>query len=258
MATFELGRAMVRRDSGSALYAQIAEAMRLRILSGQWPIGHRLLPEPDLAVEIGVSRGTLRKAIAALIQDGLLSQLPGRGTFVTALPEPPPVAQRLSTLAEDVLSQGETLQTTVISCAAERCSPDVAGKLGIRPRAEVMRLIRVRRTSDGPIALLHNYVPTQLAPGIQTRDFATETLFGVLEGRYGLPITSARRAFRAEAATAEVAGALEVAEGTPVQHLEQLTFLADGRPVEYSDVWIDSGRVAIVLHLSRHDMGGTS
>ena len=43
-----------------------------------------------------------------------------------------------------------------------------------------------------------------------------------------------------------------------MQHLEQLTFLADGRPVEYSDVWIDSGRVAIVLHLSRHDMGGTS
>lgn len=253
MATFELGRKSVSRDSGEALHAQIADAMRLRITTGEWPPGQRLLPEPALAEEIGVSRGTLRRGLAALIGEGLLTQIPGRGTFVASPTEGVAASTRLSTLSEDIVSQGEELSTAVLSAEHVVPAPDVAESLRLGAGERVFRLVRIRRTADGPFALLHNYVVSALVPGIETVDFTSETLFGVLEGRYGLAIDGARRRFSAESADATTADALGLASGAAVQYLEQLTFLEDGRPVEYSDVWIDSSRLRVVIHLSRHD-----
>ncbi len=253
MATFELGRDSVSRDNGEALHVQIADAMRMRIETGEWPPGHRLPPEPALAEEIGVSRGTLRRGLAALLADGLLAQTPGRGTFVATQNAVPAAAQRLSTLAEDIVGQGAELETVVREAGYVRPSAEIARSLRLAPGAEVFRLVRVRGTSDGPIALLHNYVSPELAPGIERHDFTRETLFGILEGVYGLDIAGARRRFSAVLAEGEAAAALGTPEPAALQYLEQLTFLGDGRPVEYSDVWIDSRRLRVAIHLSRHD-----
>ncbi|NEB72384.1 UTRA domain-containing protein, partial [Streptomyces fulvissimus] len=83
------------------------------------------------------------------------------------------------------------------------------------------------------------------APGIEKTDFTTASLFGVLEDTYGLKIATARRTFSAEAATTDVATELDLGQGDPVQYLQQVTYLDDGRPVEYSDVWIHSGRLRV-------------
>lgn len=253
MATFELGRESVSRANGEALHAQIADAIRLRISAGEWPPGHRLPPEPALAQEIGVSRGTLRRGLAALTAEGLLTQVQGRGTFVAVPPAMAAASQRLSTLAEDVIGQGGELSTEVLDAGYVASPEDVARSLRLSEGEQVFRLVRVRRTSDGPIALLHNYVVPALAPGIELIDFREKTLFGVLEGDYRLPIDNARRRFSAVAADSRTARALGLERGAALQYLEQLTFLTDGRPVEYSDVWIDSRRLRVVVHLSRHE-----
>jgi DNA-binding GntR family transcriptional regulator len=116
---------------------------------------------------------------------------------------------------------------------------------------KVMRLVRIRSTAEKPIALLHNYVRTDLAPGIEKLDYTSTSLFGALENTYQLKIGTARRTFSAQAATAPVAAALKVDPGSPVQFLEQLTFLSDARAVEYSDVWINSAELRVVTLLTR-------
>ena len=123
--------------------------------------------------------------------------------------------------------------------------------LDMSPGQTVLRLERLRSTHDGPIALLHNYVRTDLAPGIEKIDFTDAGLFGVLEHRFGLRIASGRRTFSAQSASTEVAQALAVKAGDPVQYLEQVTYLADSRPIEYSDVWIQSERLKVTSLLSR-------
>lgn len=253
MATFELGLGGVSRESGELLHAQVADAIRLRISTGEWPAGHRLPPEPELAEEIGVSRGTLRKGLAALLAEGLLTRSPGRGTFVAAAATRLEVSHRLSTLAEDIVSQGAALSTTVLSAGYVSASDELAASLRLDPGARVFRLARVRLTDGEPFALLHNYVVPELVPDIDHIDFTRATLFGVLEGHYGLVIDSARRRFSATLAGDDVVPALGIERGTAVQYLEQLTVLADGRPIEYSDVWIDSRRLRVVMHLNRHD-----
>ncbi|WP_130799596.1 GntR family transcriptional regulator [Streptomyces otsuchiensis] len=241
----------IKRDVPTAIHVQISEHIRTRIAAGEWPAHYRLKSEPELAQDFGVSRGTVRRALATLIAEGLLRQVRGRGTFVTSTTIEPAIAQKLSTLSEDFASQGVVTDTAVLESATLSPPRPVAALLDLAPGGRVLKLVRLRSTEDGPVALLFNYVRTDFTPGIEEVDFERSSLFGVLEGSYGLKIAAARRTFSAERASAEVADALELAEGAPVQYLQQVTYLADDRPVEYSDVWIHSGRLHLTSLLLR-------
>lgn len=244
-------RPAINRESPVAIHAQISESIRARIASGEWPAHYRLKSEPELANDLGVSRGTLRRALTTLIEEGLLRQVRGRGTFVTSTTIEPAIAQKLSTLSEDFASQGIVTTTSVIECALIEPPRPVAALLDVPPHGTVLKLVRRRSSEDGPVALLFNYVRTDLAAGIEEQDFSTASLFGTLEGVYGLKISTARRTFSAQPASPEVADHLRLEPGGPVQYLQQVTYLADGRPVEYSDVWIHSGRLQVTSLLSR-------
>lgn len=241
----------IDRDAPVAIHAQISESIRSRIASGEYPPHYRLKSEPELAQELGVSRGTLRRALTTLIEEGLLRQIRGRGSFVTSTTIEPAIAQKLSTLSEDFANQGVVTTTQVLACELIDPPRPVASFLDVPAHGRVLRLVRVRSNEKGPIAMLFNYVRTEPTPGIEHVDFTQATLFGILEGQYRLRISSARRTFSAEGAGEEVAAALELPVGAPVQYLQQVTYLADGRPIEYSDVWIHSGRLQVTSLLSR-------
>ena len=241
----------IDRDAPVAIHTQISDRIRLKIASGEWPPHYRLKSEPELAQELGVSRGTLRRALSTLIEEGLLRQVRGRGTFVTSTIIEPAIAQKLSTLTEDFARQGVVTETAVIACELMDPPKPVAALLEAGVGSRVLRLVRVRSTEQGPVALLHNYVRADIAPGIEQQDFGSQSLFGVLEQTYRLKIASARRTFSADPASDEVSAALGLPVGAPVQYLQQVTYLDDDRPVEYSDVWIHSGRLQVTSLLSR-------
>ncbi|MEW2378066.1 GntR family transcriptional regulator [Micromonospora sp. NPDC047812] len=239
------------RDAPVPLHAQVSEQIRARILSAEWPPHYRLRSEPELATELGISRGTLRRALSTLIRDGLLVQVRGRGTFVTSTAIEPSIAQKLTTLSEDFARQGVSMTTHVVTHQVMAAPSPVAALLDLRPGQSVLRLERLRATSTGPVAWLVNYVRVDLAPGLDLVDLADRSLFGLLENEYGLKISTGRRTFSATAATGRIAAALEVPEQFPLLYLEQITYLDDGRPIEYSDVWIHSERMRVTSLLSR-------
>lgn len=241
----------VDRQLPLAIHAQISDGFRTRVASGEWPPSYRLPSEPELAAELSVSRGTLRKALQTLIQEGLLRQVRGKGTFVTSAAIEPAIAQKLSTLSEDYASQGIVTTTEVVENGLVVPPSPVAALLNLEADGQVFRLYRRHMTAEGPVTLLHNYVRASDVRGIEDIDFTKERLFATLEGAYQLKIGTARRTFSAKRATAEVAAMLDIAEGDPVQHLEQVTYLVDGRPIEYSDVWIRSDRLRVTSLLTR-------
>lgn len=248
--TFALQHAL-QRDTVQSLHSQISDRIRLKIASGEWPPNYRLPSEPDFASDLGVSRGTLRRALRSLIDEGMLKQVHGRGTFVTSTVIEPAIAQKLSSLYEDLAGQGIEATTEVLRAELIDAPRPIALLLDVAPGQRVLRLARRRSTSSGWLALLDNYVRTDLTPGIEDIDFSANSLFATLEQRYGLKISSGRRTFSAEAATGRVAEQLGLDPGTPVQYLEQVTYLADGRPIEYSDVWINSRLLRVTSLLSR-------
>lgn len=241
----------LHREIAVPLHEQISGRIRQRISSGEWPAHHRLLSEPELSEQFGVSRGTLRRALLTLIREGALVQVRGRGTFVTPAVLEPGLTQRLVSLSEDFARQGVEFRTSVLQCSRVTAPRQLQSTLDIAAGAKVVLLRRVRSTDQGPVAYLHNVVREDLAPGLARHDFTSKALFAVLEADYGLSITSGRRTFDAVTATEDVAGHLDVDPGAPLQHIEQVTLLADGRPIEYSDVWIRSDRMRLTSFLSR-------
>lgn len=238
-------------DGPATLHSRISTWIRSQIASGAWPAHFRLKPEPELAAELGVSRGTLRRALGTLIAEGALVQVRGKGTFVTSSVIEPAIAQKLSTLTEDLSAQGVAVTTACLSCEVVPPPPSVAALLHVPDGGRIVKLVRLRSTDQGPVALLANYVRADLAPGLEQTDFTAHSLFGTLSDRYGLAIGSGRRTFSATAADDETAARLHVPVGSPVQYLEQITYLDSGEPIEYSDVWIRSDRLRVTSLLTR-------
>ncbi|MFV0253288.1 MAG: GntR family transcriptional regulator [Beutenbergiaceae bacterium] len=245
----------IRREAPVALHVQISDSIRSRITSGQWPAHYRLKSEPELAADLSVSRGTLRRALTTLIDEGLLRQIQGRGTFVTSHVIEPSIAQELTTISEDLASQGVNARTEVLSARIIPAPLPIMNLLDIAASPQVLQLRRLRSTDSGPVALFLNYVRVDLTPGIGDVDFTRQSLFSVLEQQFGLQIGSGRRTFAAQPAIGEIAQWLQLPEQAPVQYLEQITYLQDGRPLEYSDVWIDSNKMRVTSLLKRRRAG---
>lgn len=233
------------RGVPTPVYVQIADLLRHKIADGEWPAHHRLTTEPELARQLGVSRGTLRKALDILLAEGLLRRVHGRGTFVLPTDVAAPLGSELGTVAEELAKVGIAFTTTVLERRIVPAPAEVASHLALQAGTPTLRLERVRTDDLGPIAYLVNYVRTHPGDGLAEADFEASPLFAYLEDRLGWPIRYGRRTVWAVAATGELAGRLAVPIGAPLLLLEQVTHLADDTPVEFSHVWINPARMKV-------------
>jgi GntR family transcriptional regulator len=211
------------------LYLQLARYLRGQIVSGK--LGHRdALPgERELAERFGVSRVTVRKALKELLDEGLLQQRQGAGTFVNRAPY---VEQRLSTLtsfSEDMGSRGLTAGSVWLSRTVALATPEETLALGLRPGAMVSRLQRLRTANGTAMALELAVVPTLFlpAPG-EVQGSLYETL-----RRRGFTPHRALQRLSAIQLSAEQAAQLGVGEGAPALYIERRTMLEDGTPLEF-------------------------
>lgn len=239
------------RDAPEPLHDQISSALRKFIVSGRWPPHTRLPSEPELAASLNVARGTVRRAIRTLIDDRLLVQHQGRGTFVS----PPQLAQ---TFAQEIISSAEALdrdgiryETTVLDQALEEPSDRIAAQLQLGQGDAVVAIRRVRSVDGGPMYVLDNYVVAGRSPGLETADLTNRPLFTVLEEDHGVVVDGIQRTFQAQIATPMVAELLRIDEGSPVLYLEQVSYDKASRPIEYSDVWIRGDRLRLSAWLQR-------
>jgi DNA-binding GntR family transcriptional regulator len=220
------------------IYEQIKSWIQGQIVSGAWPEQYKLLAEADLASELDVSRGTVRKAIAELTEEGMLVRTHGRGTFVAPGALEQPLADRLITFSEDLISRGIAFETDVLAQGVAPATGRLAGRLNVRPGEKLFYLKRLRLVNDSPIIMLHNYVVYDVCPGIEAVDFAHVRLFEVLEQHYGLQIDHGRRTFQAMAAEYDTAEHLDLNAGDPIMHIEQQTYLKNNQLIEFSDLWL--------------------
>ena len=145
--------------------------------------------------------------------------------------------QQLLSIAEAMDQHGVAVETTVLEATLTLPPKTVADTLDLDENATCLGLRRIRSVSGVPVAYLVNFVRTERCPAIELVDFTERRLFDVIENVYGLRIDGGHRTFAAQGVTPEVAGHLGLEVGHPVLYLTQVTFLAGGEPIEYSDVW---------------------
>ena len=209
-------------DSATALYAQISRLIADEVSGGALQRGDRLPSERELCQRFGVSRVTLRRALADLVRQGVLESSRGRGWFVTTgvLGEPP---NALQSFTETASARGLPAAARVLEAASRPATLEEAEELTIAPGAPLFHLRRVRLLGGLPIAFDHSRVPLDLAPGLADADFAVASLYAVLEAE---GVTPARADYQVQACAADATAAelLGTDLGDPVLVTDQVIF----------------------------------
>jgi len=224
---------VIRRDSPVPYYYQLEEFLREQIENGTWKPGQQILSEAELCEAFDVSRTVVRQALNELVHEGLLYRRRGKGTFVAEPKIRESLVQHLTGFYEDTVALGLKPSTKVLEQKVIPAPPKIADGLGIREGEPVTMIDRLRFVDGEPIVLVITYVPQKICPELINEDLSTQSLYAILEQKYGLELVYGRRTLEAVAATEEEAKLLEIDEGDPIILLRSISYLKDGRPIEY-------------------------
>jgi GntR family transcriptional regulator len=214
-------------DSPVPLYLQLARHLRCLIGDGALRPDEALPAERDLAGRLNVSRVTLRKALQALVEEGLLDQRPRAGTFVRRMH----VEQALTVLTgftDDMRQRGMVPSSRWLDRSIAVATPDERTALALSPGETVSRLWRVRLADGNPLALELATIPTRLLPDPIA---VGASLYSRLRALGHTPHRAQQR-IGATVLNRQQAGLLGVPIGTPALSIERRSFLADGSPLE--------------------------
>lgn len=212
------------------LYLRVYDEITGRIANGSMPRGSQLAPERELSVEFGVSRVTIRRALAALASEGLVHAVQGRGTFVSApqLAEPPNALLSFKELAE---SRDLAAGARVLHRVVRPATIDEAELFRIAPGSDLFDLERLRTLDSLPVAVDGALVPLACAPHLPDVDWEHASLYEELS-EAGVAPVRADYAVEAQGADAASSALLAVPVGTPVLVAESTTYTLDDRLVE--------------------------
>lgn len=232
-------------DQGRApLYQQLQRALRDAIADNRLGAEEALPPERDLADEFGVSRITVRKALDALVNEGLLTRRQGAGTFVAGRVEKS--FSKLSSFSEDMISRGRRPESVWLSRTSGVVTPDESLTLGLSPGSAVYRFSRIRYADGAPMALEYSAVPGFCLP---SENEVGDSLYEALQAHGARPVRALQR-LRAVLFTAERARLLNVPDGSPGLFIERRGFLRDGRPVELTQSYYRGDAYDFVAELN--------
>lgn len=219
------------RDGRGPRYKQLYRYIAGLVSSGELTADDQLPSEREIADIAHVSRVTVRKAIGELVSDGLIEQRQGAGSFVRSS------AHRLEQSLSSLVSFTENLQARGIASSSRvllkglfRPTTTEATVLGLSAHHQVARIHRLRSGDGVPIALEYSSLPEDVLPRPDKIDLS---LYVLLRAR-GTPPVRAIQRVTAVNATAPVADHLDLPEGAAILQIERTTYLASGRPIEFT------------------------
>ena len=213
----------------------------LAALIERTPAGSRLISEPELAKQLGVSRATLREAMRTFETQGLIRRRQGSGTFVVGkVPVMDAGLEMLESL--ETMARRMNLVITVSDLNLEQldASEQYAIELGVVPGTCITRIRRVMRADTRPVAYLVDALPEDVLK-LQDlpQDFNGSVLDFLIERGDRLQLS--RAAISATNATAEVAKALEIQRGDVLLRFVSHLYTTEGRMVDYSTSYFIPG-----------------
>jgi GntR family transcriptional regulator len=194
-------------------------------------VGDPIPAERQLAVDLGVSRLTLRAAIDELVRDGYLDRRHGSGTYVTE----PKIAQplTLTSFSDDMRRRGMTPGSRTLELATTTAGARLAHRLEVSPEARLVRVKRLRLADDKPMAMEVLHIPEALVPGLARADFENHSFYELLRERYGITIASGTQSIEPTVTSEEESEVLGVPLHTPAFLFERTTVAESGRIVEF-------------------------
>lgn len=221
----------IDRTSPVPLYHQLAEQLAAAIDTGMLKPGDPFENELSLAERLDLSRPTVRRAIIELVTRGLLVRRRGIGTTVAQ--EVIHRRNELTSLYEDLASRGHTPLTEVLDFDTETVDQRAAQALGLPATEPLVYLQRLRSTEEGPMAVLKNWFPPNLAD-LDPEAIASHGLYSLLRDRGIIPAVG-HQIIGARPAAPEERRLLDLHRNDPVLTMSRRAYDAAGKAVEFGD-----------------------
>lgn len=225
-----------RADHGAAtpdfrpLYRQVKDMLLARIADGTWTPENAIPNEFELAAELGVSQGTVRKALDELAGENLLVRYQGRGTFVAGHDE----ARILFQFFKLVPDTGEKVfpESTILQVGQIAAPRATVQALALKPTDQVIRIRRLRSLAGRPAIVETILLPAASFAGLMAAPIPNN-LYQLYAARFGVRIGRAEERLKAVALAAKDARDLGVAAQTPALMVDRIAFGLDGRAIEH-------------------------
>ncbi len=230
------------------LYRQVYDIMVRKVAQGVWRPGTSLPSEQNLAREMGVSQGTMRKVLDALTAESLLERRQGKGTFVAENSEERTLFRffRISRPGGKRMTPERVDETVKVraSRAAERT------KLGLERTDRVVEILRTRHIEKVPSIRESIILPATLFPGIEKRSSLPNSLYSMYQSDFGLNIVAAHEELSAQLATEEDQEQLEIPKGSPIMVIERVAVSLGEQKVEWRISRVRSDDLVYAVTLS--------
>jgi GntR family transcriptional regulator len=213
------------------LYRQVKELLIKRLGDGSWAPGQLLPSEPEIAAGLGVSPGTVRKALDEMSSESLLVRRQGRGTFVASHDE----ERILFQFFRMVSDKGERRfpESRIVSVSVAKADARAAARLGIATKDSVVTIERVRSLDGRPCIHEHIVLPRALFPGIERIRDLPNNLYALYSTRYGVTIARGSESLKAVAAGRRQIELLQCEPGEPILLIDRVALGVDGTRAEW-------------------------
>lgn len=237
------------------LYYQLKLHIESQIRSGTWQPGDQVPSESVLGEKFHVSRTTVRQALGELVNQGLLTRVQGKGTFVAH----PRIRQRLTRLTgftEDFQARLMKPASQLLRQGNEPAPARVASALRITEGTPVIILERLRLADELPMAVEIAHLREDLFPSFNAEEFPGGSLYTYLAEKFNTIPTIAHQDMEAIGCPRTKARLLEISKGGPVLHIYRTTFDQSGRPFEQVESFYRGDRYVFQAELTNENQHG--
>ena len=247
------------RDGSIPLVYQLGEAIRDKIVRGEYDPGQPIPTEERLQKFYGVSRITVRLALAKLVNEGYIRRQQGKGTYVNprglvTKGKPKPFSRDMfgvKSTTKIIQSAGMKVRTEVLLFAREMPSKEVAERLGISEKDSVLHFERLRYADDKPLVLEKSWIPAAQCPDLKREDIKG-SLYLALFKKYHHHVAAAHQSLRAILASELDARVLDLQIGEPVMLVDGVTYLEDGRAIEVEESHFRAEAIEFIIELGEY------
>ncbi len=228
------------------IWSSISEALKAEIAGGSYAPGSKLPTEALLSQRFGVNRHTVRHALAALAESGMVQARRGAGVFVTAVPSDYPLGRRVR-FHQNVLASGRTPSRRFLRMETRPASAPEAETLGLSI-GRAVHLIEGISLADGmPMALFRSAFPADSLPDFPEAVARTGSITAALTEAGVTDYTRAYTRLTAKLADAVQAGHLQVQQGAPLLRSVTVNIDSAGRAIEFGMTWFVGDRVTLTV-----------
>jgi len=237
-------------------YHQVYLVLREQLHEGKFSQG--VPGELALMQQFSVARVTVRRALAQLAQEGLISREPGRGTRAL-LSQSNPISHgvadkthkaRLTGLLENLVSMGLRTSVKVLSVERIHAPQDVTFSLQLKKDELVQKAQRVRYTKEGPLSHITTWVPESIASGFGSKELEHKPILLLIE-ETGVKVGRAQQNISAKLADASIAQHLDIAVGSALLSVNRLIYDEDDKPIQWLHGLYRPDRYEYQMQLSR-------